>query len=124
MVTSPASFFSTPPAAHMGACKALRSSGTANHSGASGEACVALMVISLHPFRRRNAQQFESVGQHLTGGVIQPQARAVNVLHGFIALRRDAASVVPAVVAPAMTSRWRATRCGSRSSAAFATIDG
>ncbi len=99
MASSPPSLRST-PAAHIGGCRALRSAGTASQSGASGEAFEELSGFASwrsHPFRRRNAQQFQSVGQHLAGGIVEPEPGAVQVRDGFLAQRRDTAGVVPAV---------------------------
>src|SRR5688572_26416108 len=98
----PSEFRSTPPA-HRELWSAFTSSGTASHSGASGEAFAVMgasAVIGSHPFRRRYAEQVQSVGEHLACGVVQPQAGAVEVGDRFLAQRGDAAGVIPAVVGP------------------------
>src|SRR3954452_15735968 len=98
---SPPSSFRSTVLAHIGSCRAFRSSGTCSHSGARGEAlAVSCALMGLHPFRRRNAQQVKSVGQHLAGGVIEPQPGAVEVGDWFLAHGGNAAGVVPAVVSP------------------------
>src|SRR6187402_1788501 len=52
----------------------------------------------LHPLRGADAEQAKAVAQHLAGSVVEPQARAVKVGDLFVAERRHASAVIPAVI--------------------------
>src|SRR5690554_687418 len=58
-------------------------------SGYGRVGCSSLMV--LHPLGGRDSEQIEAVAKHLTGGVVQPQPRAVHALDRIVAERGDAA---------------------------------
>ena len=94
--------------------RSLKFSGTASQSGASGDGCVVLIkilhfecavtsasaraLVVSHLFWRAHTEQFESVGDHRGGGVVEPQAGAVHVFDWLITYWRDAACGVPRVV--------------------------
>src|SRR5689334_8759807 len=81
--------------ASAGGADALPSGST---SACRGPAGCAEGGMGLHPLRRADTEQLQAVGEHDPGGLVDPRARAVDVLDGLVALRNDAALVVPAVV--------------------------
>src|SRR3546814_11476753 len=78
--SAPSSFFAA-LVDHRWVTSALGSSGTWSHAGPRAPSAWAHPAscarISSHPFRRRDTEQVQAVGQHGAGGVDQPEARLV-----------------------------------------------
>ncbi len=53
-----------------------------------------------HALGGAHSEEIETVAEHLTGGVVQPQTRTVHGLDRIVTLRDHTAVVVPAVVEP------------------------
>jgi hypothetical protein len=65
----------------------------------SPEKIISSVHEQLHAFGGRNTQQGKPIANNVAGGFIEPQPRAVQVGHGFVAMRKDPTRAVPPVEA-------------------------